>query len=163
MLQETKDRLLKFLTQSCMNHYGSDLVSVVVYGSVARGTHTYSSDVDILLIVNDLPRGRLNRMRDFSRIEKQLVQELQAAKDKGWNADLSPVIRTPDEVSAGGYLYLDMVDDALILFDKKNFFSDYLKDLVKRLNVYGARKRPWKGGYYWEIKPDIQPGEVLNL
>ena len=56
-----------------------------------------------------------------------------------------------------------MVDDALILYDKKNFFYEYLKDLRERLIAYGARKRPWKGGYYWEIKPDIQPGETFYL
>ena len=163
MLQDTADSLLQLLSQSCVSHYGSNLVSLIIYGSVARGTHTYSSDIDILLIVDDLPRGRMNRMRDFSRIEKQLAHELQTATEKGWNVDLSPVIRTPEEVGMGGYLYLDMVDDCLILFDRESFFAKYLEDLRKRLKAYGARKRPWKGGYYWEIKPDIRPGEILDL
>jgi hypothetical protein len=156
-------RLLPALAEACTGYYGDDLVSLVIYGSVARGTATYQSDVDILLIVADLPSGRLNRMRGFTNIENTLSEEIETARKNGWMVDLSPIIRTPSEVNEDGYIYLDMVEDARILFDRNNFFAAFLKSYKNKLEAYGAKKRPWKGGYYWEIKPDIQPGEVLDL
>ncbi|NPV70712.1 MAG: nucleotidyltransferase domain-containing protein [Firmicutes bacterium] len=37
---------------------GSDLVSLVLYGSWARGTATVDSDINILVVAERLPRGR---------------------------------------------------------------------------------------------------------
>ncbi len=102
-------------------------------------------------------------MHDFAVLENQMSKELNRARQQGWHVDLSPVIRTPEEVNAGGYFYLDMVDDSLILYDKDKFFSEFLTELKKRLKKYGAEKRKWKGGYYWIIKPDIKPGEVIQI
>lgn len=162
-LEKATYRLLHSIEDACKDYYGGDLVSLVVFGSVARNTQTFTSDIDILLIVKELPNGRMNRMRDFLEIEDKLDGDVQKARNNGWYVDLSPIIRTPEEVSMGGYLYLDMIDDAVLLYDKDNFFSSFLDDLKGRLENYGARKRTWKGGYYWEIKPDIKPGEVIRL
>lgn len=163
ILKKLTDKLLHELTGSCKKHYGGNLISIVVYGSVARYVHTYYSDIDILLIVDNLPDGRMSRMNDFAEIENELSAELTDARNNGWHVDLSPIIRKPDEINAGGYLYLDMVDDALILHDQNNFFAEYLNNLRNRLHEYGAEKKRWKGGYYWEIKPDLKPEEVINL
>lgn len=58
---------------------------------------------------------------------------------------------------------LDMVEDARILYDKNAFFSKRLKRLRKRLKELGA-KRVWKGNVWsWVLKPDYQPGEVIEL
>lgn len=163
ILTKIADTIEKALTLACKNQYGGDLVSVIVYGSTARNRQTFQSDIDILLIVNNLPDGRMNRMKDFAEIEEALSEELQDARLHGWNTDLSPVIRKPEEVNLGGYFYLDMVDDAVILYDKNDFFSAYLRKFKKRLTEYGAEKKRWKGGYYWEIKPDLKPDEVIQL
>ena len=114
---------------------------LAVFGSVARNTQTFQSDIDVLIIVSGLPDGRMNRMDRFNTIEAELLPALQKVRENGWNVELSPVIRTPEEVRAGGYFYLDMVDDALILYDKDNFFANYLQELKKRLNEYGAQKK----------------------
>jgi hypothetical protein len=163
MLKERAESILTSLLVRCREHYAGDLVSLVVYGSVGRGTHTFTSDIDILLIVKELPEGRMNRMRDFESVENRLNPELDAAIRAGWNVSLSPIIRTPEEVNLGGYLYLDMIDDARILNDRDDFFADYLQRLKAKLDEYGAVKKPFKGGYYWHIKPDMKTGEVIDV
>jgi len=56
-----------------------------------------------------------------------------------------------------------MVDDALILYDKNNFFSKRLGRLRNRLNELGA-KRVWRGNtWHWVLKPDYKPGDVIEL
>ena len=44
-----------------------------------------------------------------------LIEELRA---KGINVDLSLVIKTPEEAVKGSPLYLDMVEDAVVLYDR---------------------------------------------
>ncbi|MDP2755764.1 MAG: nucleotidyltransferase domain-containing protein, partial [Nitrospirota bacterium] len=48
-------------------HYGHRLVSIVVFGSVARETYRADSDIDILLIANRLPKGRTKRVAEFMK------------------------------------------------------------------------------------------------
>lgn len=162
-LRRSAEELLKKLKTACKKFYGDDLVCLAVFGSVARNTQTFQSDIDVLLIVSGLPDGRMNRIDRFTTIEAELLPAMEQVRENGWNVELSPVIRTPEEVRGGGYFYLDMVDDALILYDKDGFFANYLQELKKRLNEYGAQKKRWKGGYYWDVKPDHKPGEVIRI
>ncbi len=39
----------------CINKFSSDLVSIVLFGSYARGTATKYSDIDLLVIVKNIP------------------------------------------------------------------------------------------------------------
>lgn len=54
--------LLDRLTLLCKEHYKERLISLVVFGSVGRGTAGPDSDIDLLLVVNEFPAGRIARM-----------------------------------------------------------------------------------------------------
>jgi uncharacterized protein len=76
---------------------------------------------------------------------------------------LSPVIKTPEEAAQGSPLFLDMVEDAKIIFDRGGFMQQLLSDLRGRLEKLGA-KRIWLGNaWYWDLKPDYRPGEVFEI
>lgn len=76
---------------------------------------------------------------------------------------LSPILKTPEEVAAGSPLFLDMVDDARILFDRDGFLQRAFAGLAARLARLGA-KRIWRENmWYWDLKPDYQPGEVFEI
>lgn len=53
------DDLVDAARDACRRHYGSRLVSVAVFGSVGRGTPGPDSDIDLLVVVEQLPQGRL--------------------------------------------------------------------------------------------------------
>ena len=119
-----------------------------------EGAH---SDVDLLIVARDLPRGRLDRVEEFLPVEANLEPLLQPADAD--SITIAPVFKTPAELEAGSPLLLDMVDDARILDD-----SDGVLDRLRaRLAELGARRVPHGGGWYWELKPDLQPGEVFRL
>lgn len=150
------DRLLERLTQLCQAHYGEHLVSLVIYGSLGRGTATPESDVDFLIVAEGLPKGRTPRVQDFLPIERQLQEEFD------FYLELSPVFKTPAEVQLGSPLFLDMTEDAVLLIDRQGFFESYLASLRKRLRELGA-KRIWLGNaWYWDLKPNYRPGEVFD-
>lgn len=163
MLKEVFDGLLTKVVSAAQTFYGDRLVSVVLYGSVARGTMRHDSDVDVLIVARDLPRGRLKRVQEFEAVEEALAEDLRRAAGQGIHTALSPVLKTPEEASAGSPLFLDMVEDARVLYDKGDFFVRQLARLRQRLTELGA-KRIWKGNaWYWDLKPDYRPGEVFEL
>ncbi|MBD3414974.1 MAG: nucleotidyltransferase domain-containing protein [Candidatus Aminicenantes bacterium] len=157
--KELQDKLLK----ETKSFYGNDLVSFVVFGSVARETFRFNSDIDILIIAENLPNGRMKRVKQFSAVEEKIEPFLESLEKQGIHTYISPVFKTPDEVKKGSPLFLDMVEDALILYDKDDFFTQWLKEFKARLKKLGA-KRVWRGNmWYWVLKPDYKPGEVIEL
>jgi predicted nucleotidyltransferase len=141
--------------------YGPRLVACAVFGSVGRGTPRGDSDIDVLLVIRGLPRGRIRRLEEFLPVEARLAPVLDVSP--GASIALSPVFKTPEEVTAGSPLFLDMVEDARILHDPDGFFAAYLSQLRARLRQLGARRIRRGNAWYWELKPDLKPGEVFTL
>ncbi len=157
--REVEERLLSEITSV----YQGRLVSVVIFGSAARQTQRFDSDIDLLVIAEGLPKGRMKRMREFERAEEGIEPFLASLKKEGIETYISPIIKTPEEVEKGSPLFLDMVEDARILYDRDGFFSDRLKRLRKRLKELGA-KRIWMGSaWYWDLKPDYKPGDIFEI
>jgi len=163
MLRESFERIQKGLVREAKLLYGRRLISIVLYGSVARGTQRFDSDLDCLLVCKDLPKGRMKRIKEFERVEDSLGSLLGDLKKKGVRITFSPILKTPEEVERGSPIFLDMVEDALILHDKDDFFASRLARLRERLSALGA-KRIWRGNaWYWDLKPDFRPGEIFDL
>ena len=149
--------LLNRLTSMCKEYYGDRLISLAVFGSVGRGTPRPDSDIDLFVVVKDLPVGRIARVQEFATIETALAVTV---KDR---IELSPVFKTPEEIANGSPLFLDMVEDVRLLFDRDDFFHSALKKLKERLQRLGAR-RIWQGNvWYWDLKPDYKQGEIFEI
>ena len=157
------EQLLEALLVGLRLTYGARLVACAVFGSVARGTPRYDSDIDLLLVIRGLPRGRFNRLDEFLPVEARLEAVLKADMPEHQEIALSPVFKTPDEVEAGSPLFLDMVDDARVLYDPDEFLARYFDRLRARLHELGARRIHRGNAWYWELKPDLKPGEVFTL
>lgn len=163
MLKERFHKLEQKLLSEIKSFYGKRLVSVVIFGSAARETQRFDSDIDILIIAEDLPKGRMKRVREFDAIEDKIEPFLKSLQKEEINTYISPIIKSPEEAENGSPLFLDMVEDARILFDKDGFFSGVLEKIRNRLKGLGA-KRIWKGNaWYWDLKPDYKPGEIFEL
>jgi predicted nucleotidyltransferase len=151
------------LLEACREHYEQRLVSLALFGSVARGTARADSDVDFLIVAEGLPDGRIARAAEFSDVERQLDAWTQAARRAGLSPTFSPIFKTPAELALGTPLLLDMVDDARVLVDEGGCLRQALERLRARLVALGAR-RIWRGNaWVWDLKPDYRPGEVFEL
>jgi predicted nucleotidyltransferase len=163
VLREKFAELERLLLSHLRSFYGDRLVSVAVFGSVARETQNFFSDLDLLIVARDLPGGRIKRIRQFEAVEEKVAPFLKSLQKDGIYTDLSAILKTPAEVEQGSPLFLDMVEDARIVFDRDGFFAAVLEKLRKRLTELGA-KRVWQGNaWYWILKPDLRPGEVFEL
>ncbi len=156
-------RLLDLLLARSRDHYGDRLISLVVFGSVGRKTAGPESDVDLLYVVDPLPRGRGRRVAEFAPIEEALATALDEAADSGIETCLSPLFKTPVEVKARSPILLDMVDDALVLYDRDDFFQQEMAALRQRLKELGARRIYEGDAWYWDLAPGYRHGMEIEI
>lgn len=148
--------LLKSYVHSLQELFQERLISVVLYGSVPRGSATPESDIDILIALRDSERAEDWKARH--RAHEALMEHYPDA----WK--IRAILLSLPEARKNRYLYLDMTEDALLLFDSGGFFQGKLDDMRRRLGELGSR-RVWlrDGSWYWDLKPDLRFGEQFEL
>lgn len=162
-LREVFSTIVCALTREAQEAYGEDLVSLGVFGSVGRSRPRHDSDIDLLMVMDNLPPGRYERLQVFETLEAQMAPVLEEASLQDVHTVVNPIIKTPGEVLEGSPVFLDMVEDLVILLDREGFLEGYMKSLKRRLEKMGAR-RIWRGNsWHWFLKPDYKPGEVFRL
>ncbi|MEM4484149.1 MAG: nucleotidyltransferase domain-containing protein [Candidatus Methanomethylicia archaeon] len=137
-------------------------MSIIVFGSVARGEARKDSDIDLFLVIKDLPKSRFERQDIFMKIEDEITHILDDLRSKGYYIDFSPILKTPMEASKISPIYLDMVEDAIIIYDK-NFMVNILNRLRNKLNELGAERIRMGKGWYWILKKNYKFGEVIEI
>jgi len=147
-----------------MATYGDRLIAAAIFGSWARGAATPASDLDMLVVAEPLPPSRMKRVREFRPVD----DATHAVRSRVWSSEgpvieLSPVFKTPAELAAGSPLYLDMTLWSVILLDRGGVLESFLQRLRERMRALGSRRVPFKGGAFWDYKPDLRPGEVVEL
>lgn len=152
-------RLAEVLHQA----WGENLVSVVLYGSAARGTARRDSDIDVLVIAERLPERWHERLDLFRKAAEALELERRRLREEGYWLDFSPLVRTREEARHTSRLYLDMTLEEAILFDREGFFAGVLSRLRERLARLGAVRRQVGRKWYWDLKPDYRYGEIFEI
>ncbi len=159
--------VLKALSMEYTNHLKENLaerlISVVLFGSVARGEAVPVSDIDLLIVVENPPSGRRARLELLAEADKRLEPKLKELEKLGIYTDFTPIIKSRDEALNFSPLYLDMVEDALILHDQDDFFGQVLTKLKDRLSLLKAKRLKQGQVRYWDLKPDFTPGEEFEL
>jgi len=155
--------IVERLVKELLELFGERLISVVVFGSVARGTARKDSDLDILIVVEDLPKSRFDRLALYLKAEEKVIPLLDELLTEGYAISITPVLKARDEAERISPLYLDMTEDAIIVYDKDAFFERILLRLKEKLSMLGSR-RVWLGKkWYWILKEDSKVGEVISI
>jgi predicted nucleotidyltransferase len=151
-LRADLDRYVSLLGE----RFGDDLLSVVLFGSRARGETRPESDVDLLVVVRGLPRRRFERYDGLPDVARAVSDAFAQAA--------APILLTPEEAERVKPYYLGMLLGHEILYDRDGFFAAILARLRERLTELGSRRYVDKDGYeYWDLKPDWKPGDVVRL
>jgi len=153
-----------FIAQKLEEYLQNDLISVVLFGSAARGEAGEGSDIDILIVANKFGMG--GRFEVFNAIEKDLrtSDEYRKLKKNNLGTLISPVPLTPSEIEKNPSILLDIVTDGIIMYDIDDFIEDKLENLRKKLKKIGSKKIFLDDKrYYWDLKPDYKLGEVVEI
>lgn len=76
----------------------------------------------------------------------------------------SLVTKSPEEARTHSPLYLDIVEDGVLIFDRDGFFDRILSEMRQRMRQLGSRRVYLDDGrWYWDLKPDFRFGEVVEI
>jgi hypothetical protein len=142
MLSEEIRYILKEVLEEILIKFNKDLVSVVLFGSHARGNPRQRSDID-LIVVSNLPEG----WRERSALElsiKRLGLKVGRA--------IQVILMEPKDVCYSmeniAPLMLEIYDAYLCLFDREGFFHGEIVRFSEDLERQGVRKL---GAFKWEV------------
>jgi uncharacterized protein len=135
------DRIFLKEAVDCYKEFlGERLVSIVLFGSRARGDANEGSDYDFFIVARGLP------LKPFKR--KLFIRTPLKGQFK---EKLCIIAKTPEEVkSAFPSLFLDLSLDGLILYDKDGFFSELRKKVAKIASEAGLQRKKDREDYYWQ-------------
>ncbi len=139
--------------------------SVVLFGSVARGEQRQRSDVDIIVVSEAFPESygaRLDLLRPILQEVKSQRSYLQLLKT-GYHLSFSAVPYRPEDLTETPPLLLDVSEEGIILYDD-GLMHQKLAEVKQRLRALGSKRvRTRTGKWYWILKPDLRPGEVIKI
>lgn len=147
-IKPTSSNSLDPIVACFKNYLRDDLVSIVLFGSRARGEAREGSDWDLFIIAKDLPAKPFKRVL---YIRKPLTGQ--------FHEKICIIAKTPEEVmSAFPSLYLDLCWDGIALFDREGFFETLRERMRKIISSAGLIRKRDNGEYYWEWKAPPKGG-----
>ena len=140
-----------------------DLVAIVQFGSTAHPPIRNETDVDLLLVFENLPSHRWERYELFTGFEKAVEQELAQLKPFDLQLTLSPLYKTRAEYFKWSGLYLDFEFAHKVIFEKGNAVEELLQK-VKAWKSKNGAYRVQKGlKWYWVYSADRSKPVELKL
>jgi predicted nucleotidyltransferase len=133
-----------------LSTFGGRLRSVVLFGSVARGDWDEGSDIDLLLVIEGLPKKVLDRDTEILPLTRGLPHAI------------TFVPYTPEELEETPPLLLDVAMDGILLYDT-GFMREKIERVRKRLEELGAKRVGEKDGLTWVLKPEVKLGEEVEI
>jgi hypothetical protein len=140
---------------------GFDLISLVIFGSVARNKTKKESDIDLLVVADTLPEDYSRRVKlmnsiIFSKQIESWQKMLWEEKHEFPLFDIIPLL--PLEANTTHPFYLDMAEDAVIVYDRNNFMERKLASLKKEFERLNVRRVNFEEGHFWIM----DKGAVIN-
>jgi hypothetical protein len=138
--------------------------SIVLFGSIARGNASASTDLDLIVVSDAFPP---NPSKAADRIieayqELKSTPEYRKFREQGGYLNIDPIGYRARDLERAPPLFLDVTEDGILLVDD-GFMEGLLRELVKRMRRLGSRRVRTRRGWYWDLKPDYVFGEVVEI
>lgn len=167
MLDETLKEYLNIYLDLLREFFSENLISVYVFGSVARSEASEGSDIDIIVVVGGLPEDVGKRLEISSNLKKifrhRSIKIRRILRMRGLPTTVSDILLTPEEVRKHPPILLDLTIDGIPLIDKDDFLSKELEKVRERLRELGAVRVKGRHGWYWILKPGAKLGDVIKI
>jgi hypothetical protein len=75
-----------------------------------------------------------------------------------------PIYHTAQQLATHPWILLDITHHGVILYDPGGVLARELDAVRRRLRHLGSRRVELPdGSWYWDLKPDWRPGDVVEL
>ena len=138
------------------------ILSVALFGSVARGHARLDSDIDLLFVHREVDFNPVHRSIDIAFALKE-EGEYKCLVWQGLDPQPSCIFMTERELWNRPHILLDILVEGILLYDV-GVLESRLRALRERLNTLGSKRVALPDGtWYWDLKPDWKPGEIIEL
>ena len=159
-----RDYIYNFLNM-LKDNFKEKLLSLILFGSVARGKWTNESDIDLLLILaNDSMEYRqLNKKLTIITFDFYENNDLRDEKGNSIYGSIQIIPLILKDLSIFRTLYYDIAMDGIIIFDRKEISLKFIENIKQRIKKKGL-KRVYisDNDFYWKRKK-IKFGEIFEL
>ena len=158
-----RDYLYNFVNLMKEN-YKEDLLSIILFGSVATGKWNNASDIDLFIIFTNKSSIGTSINNRLTKIISAYERKSKLRNSKGDRLfstiqDISLVLK---DLHIFRTVFYDIAMDGIILFDRNQTGFQFLKKIKKRIKEKGLRRIFIKeNDYYWERK--VKFGEIIEL
>lgn len=147
-----KKEFFRKITETYRDFLKDNLISIILFGSHARGDAKIKSDYDIFIIAEDLPSRPFPRLLFIRTPLKGQFDER-----------LCIIAKTREEIlSSFPPLFLDLGLDGIILYDKDNFFKQIQVRIKEIIQQAGLQRKKMNGDFYWTWENPPQKGWEIN-
>ncbi len=105
-----------------------NVLGIMLFGSIARGTFNSYSDIDILVVVDG------NVLTYFDKLE-QIIKEIDPMRQKlvakGLHLYISEVILKKEDLAEFRPFYISLLEEGTILYEKDGILSEFISNLKK--------------------------------
>ena len=129
-IPENVEFAIKEFVEACKEKFKENLVSIVLFGSYARGNFKETSDVDLLVIVKNLPESIWER----DKLIKEIIWTILVKR----RVRISPILVEPEEIKMHAKwpnpLFYGILLGYRILFGKE-FFESIMDIVRERIRI----------------------------
>ena len=131
------------IIEEMKKQFGAELVSVVLFGSQARGTADEHSDIDLVVIADGVPSD----WRRQGDIINGIVKSLDSIR-----SPVSIILKSPEVVKASlstvQPLLFGILKSYKVLYDREDFFETQAEAYRKNMKEWDVREI---GDHVWEV------------
>ncbi len=131
-----KIELISELKNKLIQQFNQDLLAIVLFGSIVKGSFTSTSDIDVLVVCETLTKD----WRAHDKMTLELTEEIELK----YATPIHMILVNKDEIShaiESVYpLMLEIYEENEIIYDKENFFKKILADFEKNIHRWHAEK-----------------------
>ena len=162
------------LVKALKRRYKNRLMGVGVFGSVARGKARQDSDIDVLLIIENLPLSLGARIDELAVIfvegERGGGEDGEFKKEEQWLKSTGIVVKAnfyplaPEETAkTPPPVLLDAALDLIPLYDPEDILKQYINGIKLRLLELKAKRVQVdkEGSYYLDL--GLKYGDVVEI
>jgi predicted nucleotidyltransferase len=112
--------------------FQDDLISVVVFGSAARGEAGENSDIDVLIVAEKFEKVDRDEVIDSIEEHLKISEDYFDLVENNLATNINPLCLMQSEIETNPSLLKNVIPDGFIIYDVNDFMEDKLKQMRKK-------------------------------